>query len=265
MTKVDYPIITLTTDFGLEGPFIATMKGVILTINPQVTIVDVTHQIRTHRVREAAFLIRSVEPYFPRNSLHVVVVDPGVGSERRPLLVVTERSMLVGPDNGVLSPFFRDEGCRVYHITAEKFFLSPVSATFHGRDIFAPCAAWLSTGIKPVAVGPEVHDPVRLDLPIPHRVDDGAIRGEILYIDHFGNLITNISADLLRESNLPSPVVRLAQHRVRGGLRCYEECPPGSLGALINSWGLLEIFAPQQNAAKLLNVDVGEPVRVEAA
>ena len=265
MTTTDRPILTLTTDFGLEGPFVAAMKGVILSINPQVTLVDITHNIRAHSVREAAFIVRSVEAYFPRNTLHVVVVDPGVGSERRPLLVQTERSLFLGPDNGVLAPFFNDEGCRVFHITAEKLFLSPVSATFHGRDLFAPCAAWLSTGVKPTAVGPEVNDAVPLELPTPHRDDGGAICGEVVFVDRFGNLITNIDVRSLNAASIQTPLIRLANHQIRGGQTCYENCQPGNLGALINSWGMLEVFAPQENAAKLLGVDVGESVRVVPA
>ncbi len=258
-------LITLTTDFGAEGPFVAAMKGVMLSINPKVNIVDVTHHIGAHNIREGAFLLRSVEPYFPRNCVHVVVVDPGVGSERRPLLVVTERSMFVGPDNGVLSPTFDAQGCQVYHMTAGKFFLTPISSTFHGRDVFAPAAAWLSTGVKPAVFGALVNDPLRLDLPAAQQDSGGGVRGEVMYVDRFGNLITNISAVSLQQAGVDAPVIHLGGRDVHGLCASYSECAPGNLGALHNSWGMIEVFTPQQSAAAMLDVGPGEPVRVEAA
>ena len=193
-------IITLTTDFGSKDPFVGIMKGVMLNINPLITIIDITHTISPQNILEAAIAVEASFSYFPHKTIHVVVVDPGVGSGRRPLLVSADYHYFIGPDNGVFSRIYKkSESLDVFHVTAEHYFLPQRSATFHGRDVFAPVAAWLAKGIHVERFGDPITDYVTLPLPAPVFLQENTIEGEVVYIDRFGNLITNIHDTMLND------------------------------------------------------------------
>ena len=198
------PIITLSTDFGTDGVFVGCMKGVILGINPGVKIVDITHAIPSYDIGEAAFLVKSFRTDFPSSSIHIVVVDPGVGSERKPLLIQTHQGLFLGPDNGIFTPIFK--GSKVREITQKRYFRFSQGATFQGRDLFAPVAAWLSKGIKPTQMGPVYPHPMTIPIPKPEMVQSNRIKGNVIYIDHFGNLITNITLENLEQMAGGDPV-----------------------------------------------------------
>lgn len=259
------PIITLTTDFGLRDHFVGVMKGVVLSIAPQAEVVDITHGIQSHDLVEAALVLQSSYSFFPAGTIHVVVVDPGVGSSRRPILVKTVRYFFLAPDNGVLSSIYSNEQpLQVYHLTKEKYFLKPTSSTFHGRDIFAPVAAWLSRGVTPGKLGRKISDPVRLDLPTVRRIREGVLVGTILRIDKFGNLITNVSRhDLSGASRgIPALSVNLAKRQIRKICRSYAEAKNKELFVIWGSSGLLEVSANQASAAELLGARRNQEFRI---
>ena len=186
-------IVTFTTDFGLQDAFIGIMHGVVLNIEPQTRLVDICHAVASYDILDGAWTIAQAYRFFPPRTAHVIVVDPGVGSERRPILAETENYVFVAPDNGVLSMIeAREPKFTVRHITSERYFLEPVSQTFHGRDVFAAVAGWLSKGVEPADFGPEITDHIRLPLPAVERIGDNSLRGMVLKVDKFGNLITNI-------------------------------------------------------------------------
>ncbi len=253
-------IITLTTDFGYKDPFIAEMKGVILSIDPSATIIDITHDIEPFNIVEASFVIGSSFSYFPPGTIHVTVVDPGVGSERRPIIVEAGGRFYVGPDNGVFTDIVqRERQFRCFHVLSEAFMLSKKSPTFQGRDIFAPAAARLSTGIPPTEAGPVISDPVLINIPKP-KLAEGCLTGEIIYIDRFGNAITNITADDLQGFERKYEVEIRAQRIAP--VNHYAQSSAGSLGCLLNSSGRLEIFSYLNNAAKLFGIEKADPVSV---
>ena len=195
-------MITLTTDFGLSDPYVAEMKGVILTINPKATIIDITHGIEKFNIRMAAFVLASAAPYFPKGTVHLTVVDPGVGTERRAIMVQTKLGYFVGPDNGVLMLAAQSQGIeRIHEISNPNLMLPQTSSTFHGRDIFAPAAAHLDCGVKPSEFGEEIKNPVST-LFAAVQQNNGVLTGEILHIDSFGNIVTNI-----KENNMPKTTV----------------------------------------------------------
>lgn len=252
------PIITLTTDFG-DSPYVAAMKGVILGINPQARLVDLSHQIPPQNVRHAAYFLAASIPYFPPAAIHVVVVDPGVGSERRILLVEIDQQRLLVPDNGCWTKLTQRNQAvpQVRCVEATEFWRQPVSSTFHGRDIFGPVAGHLSLGIDPARLGPVVQEWVTLPLPRVEESVDG-LRGEVEFVDHFGNLISNIPA-----GSCPRPAsIIIATHTVRRLVRTYSDGAPGELVALTSSEGMLEIAVNQGSAAQLLGAGVGTPVGV---
>jgi S-adenosylmethionine hydrolase len=256
-------IITLTTDFGLVDPFVGIMKGVIAGRAPGATVIDVTHGIPPQDVRAGALVVRHAVPYFPRGSIHVAVVDPGVGTERRALCVETASGWLVGPDNGVLSlAASSDTVRRIVHLTDERFFLPRRSDTFHGRDVFAPVAAALATGTAAADLGTEVHDLVRIDLPVA-RVDERTVRGEVIYVDRFGNLVTNVERNIVDRIRDRRPTVRLAGKAVGSIVTAYDAIARGDAGAVVNSWDLLEIAVRDGSARDRLGVGVGESVLIE--
>src|SRR5271157_68839 len=186
-------VVTFTTDFGLQDPFVGIMHGVVLNIHPETRIVDISNAVSSFDVLDGAWTIAQAYRFFPPRTVHVVVVDPGVGSSRRPILAETDDYIFVAPDNGVLSLVeAREQQFTVRHITAERYFLQPVSQTFHGRDVFSPVAGWLSKGVAPAEFGPEISDYVRLTLPAVERIGENSLRGVVLKADKFGNLITNI-------------------------------------------------------------------------
>lgn len=252
------PVITLTTDFGVEDPYVGMMKAVILSIAPEVRIVDLTHGIRSHDVMEAALVIASGYAYFPKGAIHVVVVDPGVGSRRRPLLVATEHAYFVAPDNGVLSEIYAGSSrVACLELTAAQFFHHPVSQTFHGRDVFAPAAAWLSQGVEPARFGSPVENWVSLRLPEVRRVGRDGLTGTVLRVDKFGNLITNLRIekyrDLLQAGKFS---LSIGPHRIHRLCRSYREAQGAEPFVIWGSLGLLEISCNRASAARRLQAGV---------
>jgi S-adenosyl-L-methionine hydrolase (adenosine-forming) len=260
------PIITLLTDFGASDVFVGSMKGVILGINPLAHIVDLTHDIPAHNVRAAAYLLHSAARYFPPGTIHVAVVDPGVGSERRPLLVFTMEQYFIAPDNGLLSGILAAEmEAEIRELTNKQYFLGPIGSTFHGRDAFAPAAAWLSRGEPIETFGPEAKNVIRFEIARPRQEND-KLFGEVQHIDRFGNLITNISREDLVSFGGADQVsrvrVRIIETLIHGVLRFYADAPSGTLAALINSDGWLELFCHQARATDLVGAKIGDPVEV---
>lgn len=255
-------LITLTTDFGLKDPFVGIMKGVVAQINPRATVVDLTHGIPPQDVLAAAMVLRHAAEYFPRPTIHVVVVDPGVGSTRRPLLIESDEAYFVGPDNGVFSLLWEEhQPKRIVHLSNPTYYRQPTSATFHGRDIFAPIAAYLSLGVPPVAFGETVDDFVRIEWPRVFR-SEHSLTGEIVYIDGFGNLFSNIRERDLAPLDCEKISTMLAGLTIRGLAPNYAAVKKRQPIALINSWGLLEVAANQESAARLFHVGIGEKVYV---
>jgi len=258
--------ITLLTDYGTRDPFVASMKGIIIKTNPQAQIIDITHEIAPQDIWESAFTLASVYKQFPKGTIHLAVVDPGVGSGRRPIIVITEGYYFVGPDNGLFSLIYQDaERIRVQHITAGHYFIANAGPTFHGRDIFAPVAAWLSKGIPSGNFGEEITNFVKLNVPSTKRTDAG-IEGHVVHVDRFGNLITNITYKDVQslasgEVDTGMAVVTVGGKEIKGLKRFYAEAAPGEPGAIINSNGHLEIFLFRQNARTALAIKRGEAVR----
>ena len=260
---MDRDIITLITDFGTKDGYVGTMKGVILTINPQVRLIDITHEISPQDIFEAGFVLKNSYKYFPKHSIHLVVVDPGVGGKRKALLVDTEDYLFIGPDNGVFSFMYECENInRIIELTKSNFFLPDKSSTFHGRDIFAPVAAHLSLGISLENFGDVCNDIVTIDIPKP-EITKGVITGVVLHIDNFGNLITNISKGLFRELIGEGSYKIFAGNKVIGQLKkSYSEVKEGEVLAIFGSAGYLEISAREQNVQKELNMSKGSEIKV---
>lgn len=256
-------LITLTTDFGLKDPYQGAMKGAILSVNPEARVIDITHLVSPGDIVEGAFVLLESYGFFPDGTVHVAVVDPGVGGMRRPMLVETERFLFVGPDNGLFSLVLRNEKVkRVVQLTEERYFRKEVSNTFHGRDIFGPVAAHLSLGVSPSAFGPEITDILEISLPKP-SLEMGVITGEVIYIDSFGNIITNINrGDALSFGG--DAAVELNNKGIEGLKRTYSEVTGGSALALISSSGFLEIAVNGGDAARLFNAQVGDKVLLRA-
>ena len=272
--------IVLTTDFGLADPYAGVMRGVVLGINPGATVIDLTHLIQPQNVRQAAFVLGASYRFFPAGSIHVAVVDPGVGTKRRASLLVTPLASFVAPDNGILSYVVGDYLERIperggtvalpsplaaYSLDNPRYWLHPVSRTFHGRDVFAPVAAHLTLGVAPEDLGRPVEELVWLAAPQPKTVD-GAIHGEVVYADHFGNLVTNIPAGTLEQRW--EIQVEIKGCRICGLAATFGEGEPGPAGgllALVGSHGYLEVAVRNGSAALTLDAGVGEPVRVMPA
>ena len=256
--------ITLTTDFGLGGPYVASMKGVILGILPGAAIVDISHAIQPQNIHQAAYILSAAIPYFPAGTVHVVVVDPGVGSERRPIAVFTDQACFVGPDNGVFSRIYQDENVReIRHLSNPDYHLPAVSHTFHGRDIFAPVAAYIAAGVPPSALGPTITDPITIDFPAPEQRLDGSIRGQIVHADEFGNLISNIPRQWLGDQ--PNWIFEIADTTIVGLNTTYSDVQPEELIALGSSAGMVEIAKRNGSAARHLAVETGEILIVRPA
>jgi S-adenosylmethionine hydrolase len=259
-------LITLTTDFGSSDHFVGTMRGVILGVNPAAQLVDLCNSVNSFDVLDGALTIAQAYRYFPPETIHLVVVDPGVGTARRPLLVQTTKHYFIAPDNGVLSLVMeQEERVLVRHITASHHFLQPVSNTFHGRDIFAPCAGWLSKGVEPEKFGEEITDYVRFALPKPKPVAERTLKGGVIKVDKFGNLITNLSAE-----NAPELFTADAKVNIKVGqavvtaIRCtYAEGQAGEVFGVLNSMGLLEIACNRGSAAHVAKAGRGAEVAVE--
>jgi len=253
------PIITLTTDYGLNDHLVGTLKGVILKIVPEATIVDITHNVTPYDLLDGALAIGSAYAYFPARTIHVVVVDPGVGTDRRPLLVSGESHYFVAPDNGVLSLIYeREQNVLVRHANVEHYYLQPVSKTFHGRDVFAPIAAWLAKGSQAASKGDEITDYKKFATPKP-KPADGGLKGVVLRVDSFGNLITNfraedLSADALENGNVSMQVGNQAISKL---VDTYARGAQGEAFAYIGSSGYVEIGMNRGNASKSLGVGRG--------
>jgi S-adenosyl-L-methionine hydrolase (adenosine-forming) len=254
-------IVTLTSDFGCRDHYVAAMKGVILTICPPATIIDICHEIQPQAVRQAGYLLASAAPYFPPGTVHVAVVDPGVGTERRPIVVGTERAVYVGPDNGIFSLVLeRDPPRWAVHLSNPRYHLAKVSATFHGRDVFAPAAAHLACGTDPHEMGEPLAPSELHTERILQQYEKGAgpWQAHVLHIDRFGNLITGF--------RVPDPhanlVMTLSGQRIGHLSRTFADVEPGELVAYVGSSGLLEIAVRQGSAATTLGIDLDSAVHI---
>jgi S-adenosylmethionine hydrolase len=259
-------VVTLLSDFGLKDPYVAEMKAVILSISPEVHIVDITHDIEKFDIRMGAFVLASAAPYFPSDTVHVAVVDPGVGTARRPIIVETRRGFYVGPDNGLLMlAAQKEEITNVYHIVNRKCMLSKVSNTFHGRDIFAPASARLATGISPSEFGPAIQDYVFPEFAEP-QARKGEVVGEVLYVDGFGNVVSNISeVDVERAGFREGDSLSVMLGSKSSSLRfcsAYGEVPDGTALVLVGGSGFLEVAVNRGSASNVLEAKVGDSFRV---
>lgn len=252
-------IITLTTDFGSEDVYVGVMKGVILGIFPQARIVDLTHQVPPQDVSAAAWALKDAVPFFPPGTVHLAVVDPGVGSERRGIAVYSGKWFFVGPDNGLFSAFYPAES--IVKLSRPDLFLPQVSPTFHGRDVFAPVAARLAGGIRPPELGDEISDPVTIGLAEPMQ-DGDVIRGEVVRIDRFGNLITNIPASMIPPGG--KVTIQVCEREIEGLSLCYGTADPDKLAALVGSSGRIEVSLPNASAASALDASIGDSVEIQA-
>jgi S-adenosylmethionine hydrolase len=258
-------IITLMTDFGVKDGNVGVMKGVIWSIAPNARIADLSHNISPQNVREAALILARSALYFPPGTIHVVVVDPGVGTSRRPLAARLGTHYFVGPDNGILTMFLERAQAAGWlsefvHTDKPEYWLPEVSHVFHGRDIFSPIAAHLANGVPLASLGSPVNDPVLMPLPKPHRTSSGWL-GEVIHIDHFGNISTNIVREQLGKP--PRLLVHLCGVNIEGMVDTFGERQPGELVALYGSTGNLIVSEVNGSAASRLNAAVGDPVKVE--
>ncbi|MBD0325650.1 MAG: SAM-dependent chlorinase/fluorinase [Pyrinomonadaceae bacterium] len=256
-------LITLLTDFGTSDYFVGAMKGAILYVNPEARIFDLTHEIPPHDIHTGAFTLLAAHKTFPPQTIHVAVVDPGVGSQRRPLLIHAGAQFFIGPDNGLFSFLFNNHNAdvKVFQLTNEKYFRHPVSTTFHGRDIFAPVAGALSKGVRPEELGTEIDDYLRLDLKMPARKDDDTIEASIIHIDRFGNCITNLTTDDISDEMFERGArILINDVEITEFRRFYAQSDDGS-GELFVIWGsagFLEIVAFLDSAARRLGVERGQ-------
>jgi len=260
------PIITLTTDFGSNDHFVGTMKGVILDILPEAQIVDICHAVQAFDVLDGALTISQAYSYFPNRTVHIVVVDPGVGTARRPIVASCDKYHFVAPDNGVLSLVYaREARMHVRHITSEHYFLQPVSNTFHARDIFSPVAAYLAKEVDSLKFGDEVEDFVKFTAPKPKAVDENRLRGVVLKVDRFGNLVTNITpqdAPMLFEADAKGFKIIVGSREITEIHSAYAEGTPGEVIGILGSMGFLEIAANRGAAAQLTGAGKGSDVSI---
>ncbi len=260
------PIITLTTDFGSNDHFVGAMKGVILDIVPEAQIVDICHAVQAFDVLDGALTISQAYSYFPNRTVHVVVVDPGVGTARRPIVASCDKYHFVAPDNGVLSLIYACEPrMHVRHITSEHYFLQPVSNTFHARDIFSPVAAYLAKEVDSLKFGDEVEDYVRFSAPKPKAVDGNRLRGVVLKVDRFGNLITNITpqdAPMLFGADPKAFKIVVGSREITELHSAYAEGAPGEVMGILGSMGFLEIAANRGAATQLTGAGKGSDVTI---
>lgn len=257
------PLITLLTDFGTADYFVAAVKGVILASNPQARLVDITHDIPPQDIEAAAFTLLAACPAFPAGTIHVAVVDPGVGSSRRELLIRSRGQFFVGPDNGIFSYVCEGSDLEIFHLDNAKYFRKPVSSTFQGRDVFAPVAAALSNGVKPGELGTQVSDYIQLKPLKPETSESGEIKGRIIHIDRFGNCVTNITPNELTPKMIAGRASARINSKTVKSFRTYFAEETGSREKLFGIWGsagFLEIAAANASAAKILNAHRGDAV-----
>ena len=258
------PVVTLTTDFGLNDHFVGTMKGVILGIVPEAEIVDISHAVQAFDVLDGALTIAHAYSYFPTSTVHIVIVDPGVGTARRPIIASSEQHHFVAPDNGVLI-YAREERMHVRHVTSEHYFLQPISNTFHARDIFAPVAAYLAKRVDGEKFGELVDDYVRFNAPKAKPVDGRTLRGVILKVDRFGNLITNITPQdvpMLFQAAPPQFKITVGKKEITEIRTNYSEGEPGEIFGILGSMGYLEISTNRGSAAQAVGVGKGSDVSI---
>lgn len=256
-------IITLLTDFGTEDSYVGAMKGIILSLHPGVTIVDISHNVPPQDVISGAFVLSHAAPFFPKGTVHMAVVDPGVGGKRKPILIETERYFFVGPDNGIFDMALQREKVKqIILLTNKKYFLGYVSPTFHGRDIFSPVAAYLSLCVEPSLLGKRMQSIKKLEFKQP-SIHNGKITGQIIHIDRFGNLITNIDEGLLRRVFKNKAFQTKVDHIIINKLvQSYAYAKKDDVACLIGSSGLLEIAVKNKSASKTLMITRGTPVEV---
>jgi len=257
-------MITLTTDFGLRDPYVAEMKAVILKICPAATVIDITHQIEKFSIRMGAYTLAAAAPYFPKGTIHVAVVDPGVGTKRRAILIQTESSYYIGPDNGVLTLAAKNQGIKhIYKITNKKLMLPKVSDTFHGRDVFAPAAAHLANGVPPAEFGPEIR---KIVTPTFAKITKrkNAVTGEVIHLDNFGNIVTNLREKELQAMNAKEKVsLKLEDTKLDLKLcKAYAQVQARKPLAVLGSHGFLEISINQGSAAETFKIKVGAKVKL---
>jgi len=257
---MERPIITLTTDFGTKDGYVGAVKGVIKRINRHAEIIDITHELRPFDVLAAAFALKNCTAYFPRGTVHLAVVDPGVGGERQPLLIKTQDFCFVGPDNGIFSFVYDSEGIsEIIRLSNREYFLADTSSTFHARDIFAPVAAYVSLGVEVNQFGSPAKECVKLLVPQP-KATKRALTGEVIHIDGFGNLITNIGAELLHKKSIAS--ISIGKKRINRISHSYVDIHSGQAGALIGSSGFLEVAMNQASAQQVLSAKIGMRIKV---
>ena len=257
------PIVTMTTDFGLSDAYVGQVKGVILSGCPEVSLIDLTHDIPPHNIAMAAQTLASSVEYFPARTIHLAVVDPGVGTDRRALVAVAGDHLFICPDNGLLTPILdRFPKAKVRRAINRDIFRKQVSPTFHGRDVFAPIAGFLAAGGAVGDVGPLIDDPIRLDLAEP-RIKHSQIRGHIIHIDRFGNLISNISADkVLNSPRTGAPRFELAGQSLNGLHLTYAEAEPGEPLMLVGGFDLVEAAVNRGRADQFFDSQVGDEIIV---
>lgn len=258
------PLITLTTDFGIKDGFVGTLKGVIWGICPNAQIADISHEIAPQNIIEGAYALWRAYPFFPSGTTHVAVVDPGVGSARRPIAIRLGRQIFVGPDNGLFTLMLEDAEkygwiAEIVHLTNEKYWLPDVSRTFHGRDIFAPVAAHLANGVLLLDLGPAISDPVRIQLPKPEKTSTGW-QAHIVGMDRFGNLATDLPVGWLKDRG--NVRVQVGRFEIRGVAETYGSRSAGELVALADSEGRLELAVVNGSAAQVTGTQVGNIVEV---
>lgn len=263
------PVITLLTDFGLQDEYVGVMKGVILSINPRVQLVDITHNISRHDIGQAALALNASFRFFPKGSIHMVVVDPGVGGERKTVCLKQEGHVFIAPDNGVLTMVIQDKKVRkICAVTRQRYFLKPVSDTFHGRDIIAPVAAHLSKGLDMLSLGKELglKDLTTLEIPVPFVSAKHELVGAVIAIDRFGSLVTNISERTLKkfqdDEGSQRVEVRLGRFKIKGVAKSYDSVKVGAPMAIVGSRNLLEISLNQGDAREHFKARIGQTVRI---
>ena len=250
--------IALVTDFGTRDYYVGAVKGVILSINPTASVIDITHEIAPQDIAAAAFVLHACYSDFPAGTIFLCVVDPGVGSNRRAIIVKTEDYAFVGPDNGVFS-FVLKHSDAVYAIENDTYFRKPVSATFHGRDIFAPVAAHLSKGVSPAEFGPRISDPIMPPDVAPWQIEPKTIEGSVIHVDHFGNLVTNLSADIAERPF----TLEISNTQITKLTSSYVEAESDDPFAIIGSAGLIEISVKNGSAVEKLKASRGTPVTLK--
>jgi S-adenosyl-L-methionine hydrolase (adenosine-forming) len=260
------PVITLTTDFGTNDHFVGAMKGVILDIVPDAQIIDICHSVQAFDVLDGALTISQAYSYFPTRTVHIVVVDPGVGTARRPIVASSDKYHFVAPDNGVLSLVYaREERMHVRHVTSQHYFLQPVSNTFHARDIFSPVAAYLAKEVESQKFGDEIDDYVRFNAPKPKAVDQNRLRGVVLKVDRFGNLITNITPQdvpVLFADGAKRFKITVGSREITEVHKAYAEGAPGEVFGVLGSMGFLEIAVNRGAAAQMIGAGKGTDVNI---